>query len=394
MARHPRPRVARGRSRTGERFTAVVGPVAHGGHCVVRLPAPESRVVFTRHALPGERVVVEITEGSEGDSFWRGDAVEVLEPSPDRVPAPCPVAGPGLCGGCDFQHVTPSRQRSLKADVVREQLVRLGRLDAADPLVANLVVEHVDGDADGLRWRTRVRFATTADGRRGMRRHRSHDVVPVDDCLIARPDALEPRLGTVTETVVTDDADHVFTVEADGFWQVHPGAARVLVETVLDVLAPRPGEAVLDLYAGVGLFARFLADEVGPGSRVVAVEGDRRACAHARSTLGDVGPVSAGRIDQVLAGGYDEPYDLVVLDPPREGAGRKVVEQVVDRAPRAVAYVACDPAALARDVATFAGHGYRLTRLRAFDLFPMTGHVECVALLERTGSDLRRSDSR
>ena len=389
MARHPRPRVVRGRSRTGERFTAVVGPVAHGGHCVVRLPAPESRVVFTRHALPGERVVVEITEGSEGDSFWRGDAVEVLEPSPDRVPAPCPVAGPGLCGGCDFQHVTPARQRSLKADVVREQLVRLGRLDAGDPLVAGLVVEHVEGDEDGLRWRTRVRFTTTSDGRRGMRRHRSHDVVTVADCLIARPDALEPRPGTVTETVVTDDADHVFTVEADGFWQVHPGAARVLVETVLDMLAPRPGEAVLDLYAGVGLFARFLADEVGPGSRVVAVEGDRRACAHARSALGDVGPVSAGRVDQVLAAGYDEPFDLVVLDPPREGAGRKVVEQVVDRAPRAVAYVACDPAALARDVATFAGHGYRLTRLRAFDLFPMTSHVECVALLEKTGSDLR-----
>jgi len=387
MVRHPRQRAARGRSRVGERFTAVVGPVAHGGHCVVRLPPssdePQSRVVFTRHALPGERVVLEITEGSEGDRFWRGDAVEVLEVSSDRVPAPCPVAGPGLCGGCDFQHVDLTRQRALKAVVVREQLVRLGRLDAADPLVAGLVVEHVDGDDAGLRWRTRVRFATTADGRRGMRRHRSHDVVPVEDCLIARPDALEPRSGSVVETVETDRADHSFTVEADGFWQGHPGAAPALVETVLDLLAPRPGEAVLDLYAGVGLFARFLADEVGPGSRVVAVEGDRRASAHARGVLGDAGPVSTGRVDQVLATAYDEPFDLVVLDPPREGAGRTVVEQVADRAPRAIAYVACDPASLARDVATFAGLGYRLTGLRAFDLFPMTHHVECVALLER-----------
>ena len=89
----------------------------------------ETRVVFVRHAIPGERVVLEITEGTEGDRFWRGDAVEILEPSPDRVPAPCPYAGPGLCGGCDFQHVTLARQRALKADVVREQLSRLAKLE-------------------------------------------------------------------------------------------------------------------------------------------------------------------------------------------------------------------------------------------------------------------------
>ncbi len=114
----------------------MVGPVAHGGHCVARLPEPESRVVFVRHALPGERVVVEVTEGTDGDRFWRGDAVSVLEASPDRVPAPCPVAGPGLCGGCDFQHVAVPAQRDLKTAVVREQLVRLGRLDAGSDLVA------------------------------------------------------------------------------------------------------------------------------------------------------------------------------------------------------------------------------------------------------------------
>ena len=113
MTRNPRKRQARGRSRVGERFTADVGPVAHGGHCVVRLPSPESRVVFVRHAIPGERVVLEVTEGTEGDRFWRADAVEVLEPSPDRITAPCPVAGPGLCGGCDFQHVSLDRQRAL-----------------------------------------------------------------------------------------------------------------------------------------------------------------------------------------------------------------------------------------------------------------------------------------
>jgi tRNA/tmRNA/rRNA uracil-C5-methylase (TrmA/RlmC/RlmD family) len=369
-----------------------VGPVAHGGHCVARLPVDtsvepvETRVVFVRHAIPGERVVLEVTEGTDGDRFWRADAVEVVTPSPDRVEAPCPVAGPGLCGGCDFQHVALPAQRALKADVVREQLVRLARLDPADPLVRDLVVEPVPGDRDGLRWRTRVQYAATDDGRRAMRRHRSRDVVPVEDCLIAHPDARELPSTTpgapIAESVVAAGVEHSFVLDADGFWQVHPGAPKVLVETVLSFLAPEPGERVLDLYAGVGLFARFLRDAVGPDARLVAVEGDRRAAAHARTNV--PAEVAAGSVDRVLASSYDEPFDLVVLDPPREGAKRAVVEQVVDRAPRAVAYVACDPAALARDVAIFAEHHYRLERLRALDLFPMTHHVECVALLTRS----------
>ena len=366
--RRPRVRQQRGQSHVGERYEAEVGPVAHGGHCVVRLPLAEGdRVVFVRHALPGERVVVEITEGTEGDRFWRGDAVEVITADPDRVAAPCPYAGPGLCGGCDFQHVSLSRQRDLKAGVVREQLRRLAGLEV------DVVVEAVPGDRDGLGWRTRQRYVPLPDGRQGMRKHRSHDVVPVERCL------LEAAEGPRYEV-----RDASFAVAAGGFWQVHPGAPEALVEAVLEALAPQPGESALDLYAGVGLFSRFLLDAVGGEGRVCAVEGDaaavrlaRRNCPGLRATAGEVGAV--------LATEYDAPFDLVVLDPPRVGAKRKVVEQVVDRRPRAVAYVACDPAALARDVAIFAEHGYRLASLRAFDLFPMTHHVECVALLERPG---------
>ena len=129
----------------------------------------------------------------------------------------------------------------------------------------------------------------------------------------------------------------------------------------------------------------FLAEAVGDGTRVVAIEADRAASRHSAENLAahQGAAVACGPVEKVLAAAYDEPFDLVVLDPPREGAKRVVVEQVVDRAPRAVAYVACDPAALARDVAIFAEHGYRLEQLRAFDLFPMTHHVECVALLTR-----------
>lgn len=341
----------------------MVGPVAHGGHCVARV-GEDQRVVFVRHALPGERVVVELTEGTEGDRFWRGDAVSVLEASPDRVTPPCPYAGPGLCGGCDFQHVALPAQRSLKAAVVREQLSRLAGLDVA------VTVEPVPGDVDGLRWRTRQRYVELPGGRRGMRKHRSHEVVEVSDCLIAGPPASH----------VVDDIE--FGVEDAGFWQVHPGAPEVLVSTVRSLLAPAPGESVLDLYAGVGLFARFLADAVGDPSLVTAVEGSRTACEHAARNVPGA-RVLPGDVGTVLAGLPADPVDLVVLDPPREGARRAVVEAVVARWPRAAAYVACDPAALARDVAVFAEHGYRLEALRAFDLFPMTHHVECVALLVR-----------
>ncbi|NYE37939.1 tRNA/tmRNA/rRNA uracil-C5-methylase (TrmA/RlmC/RlmD family) [Nocardioides cavernae] len=393
MSRTNRARKPRGRSRVGERFEVEVGPVAHGGHCVARLPEPESRVVFVRHTLPGERVVVEITEGTDGDRFWRGDAVEVLDPSADRVTPPCPVAGPGLCGGCDFQHVALPAQRDLKTAVVREQLVRLGRLPADSAVVTGLHVEAVPvpGRADdGLRWRTRQRYAALPDGRPAMRAHRSHDLVPLDDCLIAadgaRPaDVAPPSRDPVTHAVDAAGERHDFVVAGDGFWQVHPEATRVLVDTVLELLGPRPGERALDLYAGVGLFARFVGRATG--ARVVAVEADRTACQHARGNLAalEAAVVECGPTDKVLRDGYDEPFDLVVLDPPREGAKRAVVEQVVDRRPRAVAYVACDPAALGRDVAIFAEHGYELTAVRAFDLFPMTHHVECVALLTRTG---------
>jgi tRNA/tmRNA/rRNA uracil-C5-methylase (TrmA/RlmC/RlmD family) len=369
-ARQPRARAPRGASYVGQRFETQVGSIAHGGHCVARVPTGEEgrdRVVFVRHALPGERVVVEITEGHEGDRFWRGDAVSVLDPSADRVPAPCPYAGPGACGGCDFQHVDPPAQRALKAAVVREQLRRLAGLDLA------VEVEEVP---PALRWRTRMRYVALPEGGRGLHVHRSDEVVLVEDCLI---DAGHPERDH--ETVTTSAGTHVFAVAPDGFWQSHVAAPRVLVETVLSMLRPEPGERVLDLFAGVGLFSAFLADAVGPSGRVVAVEGSRTACADARKNLPPGVVVAHGSVDRVLGSSYDEPFDLVVLDPPREGARRAVVEEVADRAPRAVAYVACDPAALARDLATFADLGYRLTALRAFDLFPMTHHVECVAHL-------------
>ncbi len=375
----------------GERYEVRTGSVAHGGHVVARLPAElpvvGGSVVFVRHALPGEQVTVQVTDGAPGDRFLRADAVEVHEASPDRVVPPCPYAGPGRCGGCDFQHVDLAAQRRLKAEVVAEQLRRLAGLERT------VVVEPVPGDDDGLGWRTRMRFATTADGRPGLHAHRSRRVVPVADCRIAAPDALtliEVEQGP--DALVEEVLGRRFLVAADGFWQSHRGAPETLVRAVLEAGVPRPGDVVLDLYCGVGLYAAFLADAAGPTGRVVGVEGDRAAVEHARANLADhpSAEVLVGSVDRVLAraagsgaaGGVPERVDLVVLDPPREGAKRRVLEQVTARSPRTVVLVACDPASFARDTALLAESGYRLTGLRAFDLFPMTQHVEVVGTFE------------
>ena len=388
----------------GHEVELTVGPVAHGGHCVAR---HEGRVVFVRHALPGERVRAVVTDGHYGSTFWRADAVEVLEPSVDRVEPPCPWAGPGRCGGCDFQHAALPAQRALKTAVVREQLSRLAGLEV------DVEVEAVPGDEAGLGWRTRVHWAVDDGGRAGLRRHRSHEVVPVDHCRIAHPavdaagvtqrswpsaSAVEVAVSTtrggtlvlpdgrgpgeLTETV----GEHDFRVTGGGFWQVHPGAAQTLLDVVLDGLEPRPGESALDLYGGVGLFAASLADRVGPTGRVTCVEADRVAVADARHNLGGLPQVRVerGRVDHVLRRLHLRTADLVVLDPPRSGAGKSVVDLVSRVGARRIAYVACDPAALARDLRWFAERGYPLDTIRAFDLFPMTHHVECVALLARS----------
>jgi tRNA/tmRNA/rRNA uracil-C5-methylase (TrmA/RlmC/RlmD family) len=338
-----------------------------------------------RHALPGELVRVTVTE--EKSSYLRADAVEVLRPSPRRVSPPCPFAGPGRCGGCDWQHAELAEQQSLKAAVVREQLRRIADLDWP------VVVEPVPGDEAGLRWRTRMRLAVGPDGRAGLHRHRSEELEPITDCLIAHP-AL-PVASVLAESwpgmsaidLVTSDVvsavGREWQIPEGGFWQVHPGAPEALVGAVLEGLEVRSSDSCLDLYAGVGLFAGALAPIARDGA-VVAVESDPGAAAAASANLADLRNVEVvnDRVDRWL-GRSAGAADLAVLDPPRRGAGAKVVEALVSRRPRRVAYVACEPSSLARDLAGFAGHGWRVDSLRAFDLFPMTAHVECVAVLSR-----------
>jgi tRNA/tmRNA/rRNA uracil-C5-methylase (TrmA/RlmC/RlmD family) len=442
--------------RAGELIELTVGEAVHGGWCVSRHHAT-GWVIFLRHALPGERVLARVTQVTS--RFARADAIEIMTPSPDRVPAPCRYAGPGRCGGCDWQHASLPAQRELKAAVIRQQLRRLAGLDAAVTVeaVGHGLRPHQGYDVtagrepgrrdDGLGWRTSVTFAVSGDGTAGLRRHRSREVIAITECLIAHPlvtaagatsrrwpgarqvrvcvvpatgergllltgggrpspeDLAELSADTVvlagrsapaamrgTGHLTQRAADHSWRVVLGGFWQAHPGAADTLAAAVLEVLHPRPGDAALDLYCGAGLFAGVLARAVGPAGSVLAVDEDRVAVRDARHNLRDWpwARAVAGDVAHAVGGAGSRPSraadaSIAVLDPPRTGLARGVTEFLCETAIalRRIAYVSCDPATLARDLRLLLAGGWRLDGIRAFDAFPMTHHVECVAALSR-----------
>jgi tRNA/tmRNA/rRNA uracil-C5-methylase (TrmA/RlmC/RlmD family) len=408
-----------------ERFRVTVGAVAHGGHCVAR---HDGRVIFVRHAVPGEVVTLEVTDGRPDAKFWRADAVEIHEPSPDRVPSAWPEAGPGGVGGGELAHVALLAQRAWKLAVLREAFERFaGPTQGATsfPGDAVLAAPGLDGPSDdeagGLGYRTRVSAVAGPDGRASMRGFRSHVVLTLGRMPLATAAAEEALLAGrwpegstvdivdasgedrvrvlvdgrpwgvrgldrrpnapshVREVVRVGADEHAFRVAAGAFWQVHRAAPSVLVGEVL----ARVGDAgaVLDLYAGSGLFTLPLA---ATGREVSSVESDPQAAKDARRNLHahPAARVVEGDVRQMLRAGLGR-YDAVVLDPPRSGAGRATLEALHATGASTLVYVACDPVALARDVAILRELGYELESATAWDLFPMTQHVETVATFRR-----------
>jgi tRNA/tmRNA/rRNA uracil-C5-methylase (TrmA/RlmC/RlmD family) len=448
-------------------FEVRLGPPGHGGFCVGR---HEGRVVFVRHGLPGELVRVRVTE-DRGGSFCRADAIEILDPSPDRVPTTCPVSGPGGAGCCDFSFATAAAQRALKATVVAEQLRRIAGLER------DITVEPITGysaEATGG-WRTRVRLAVDAQGRAGVHRLRSTDAIADLRC----PQPVSGALDGVAERSWTPGAELVIAVDGDGmrhivelavpvpvsasgrgsdrpgtdrrggprrgkgrrdgerpsgpggardgerrnasarraathaareewvlegsgraveyvagrrwdvsatgFWQAHHGAAQCYSDIVAEWSGLDSGNLAWDLYSGTGVFAARLAEQVGPDGSVLAVESAHSAVVDGTAALRDLPWVDlrADRTERWLAEQGTAAPDVVVLDPPRTGAGKEVVAAIIDRDPARIVHIGCDPAAFARDVGLYQAAGYQLTELRAFDAFPATHHVECLALLER-----------
>ncbi|MGB3014304.1 MAG: methyltransferase [Candidatus Nanopelagicales bacterium] len=377
---------------------------ANDGSCVGR---SDGRVVFCRHGLPGETVRAEVVDGGADSRFWRAEALAVTgEPAAVRVPSPCPWFGPGQCGGCSWLHAQPDAQLELKTQVLAETLERIG--DVRRP-----VAVHTLGRTAG--WRTRLSLHVDDEGRAGFHAWRSHEVVPVADCLQADPrmelaDLLEqawPAGATVRvsvseagRTVIVDSAtgvshrgtrEHVHVVDgrefrtaADGFWQSHVDAASVLTAQVRELVPHEGGSRIVDLYAGVGLFGLALLDSHEPAS-VDLVEGDRSATEFAvRNADGD------SRVDVIardVRRWARDPgaADIVVLDPPRAGAGKQVVSAIARTGAHTIVYVSCDAATLARDLRWFTARGYEPDHIVGFDLFPGTAHVETVVRLRASG---------
>lgn len=418
MARPPRlPR---------EPTDAVVDGFTHGGEGVVRI---EGKAVFVPGTIPGETVRVRVVDDRR--RWARAELLEVLAPSADRVVPPCPYVPE--CGGCDLQHVAPDAQRRLKHRVVVEQLERLGRL--VDPPVEPC--RPVGADTG---YRTRARFHAADDGRLGFHVAGSHDVVAVDHCLILAPEAqrvrdqvgddtgaaeVEVRAHATTGTaaavlhphpqaplqmpdepgpdvvlaqpdgttmpfrgdgvLVEEVAGCTFRFDASAFFQVNTGGAQAIVGEVLAAAGDLAGTIAWDLYAGVGLLALPLARA---GAEVVAVEG-AAAATWLTANAEDNGVGSRVRtvvedVADFVDGEHDDVPDVVVLDPPRTGAGPQVCARLAELRPGVIVYVACDPAALARDAAALAEHGFTLRRAVPLDLFPMTHHVEVVATFATT----------
>ena len=377
----------------GQRVAVTIEKVAHGGHFIAR---HEGAVIFVRHAIPGEECTIEIS--SVGSSFNRGDVISVEKPSVDRVTPPCSYAHRLGCGGCDFQHIEISAQRKLKSDVIREQFARIAKMEV------DVEVEEV---GPALGWRTRASASVTKSGKLGFISARSHNVIAIENCPITAPgigfsthakkqwqagEKIDLATSSTGESYVTGESkevmhekvgNNVLEVSNDSFWQSHINAPKVLTEIVSEYANVQSGEHVLDLYGGVGLFTSALIGAVGPKGRIDLVEGSKSATADAKRNFAahsnvNIVTASVERAITRIDGG-----DVVILDPPREGAGKEVISELSRIAPRAIVYVACDPAALARDTTYLHEVGYSLKKMRAFDLFPMTHHIETVALYEQ-----------
>jgi 23S rRNA (uracil1939-C5)-methyltransferase len=363
--------------------------MTYSGDALGRL---DGKVIFVAGGIAGERVRVALTE--ERRDFARGRVLDVIEPAPERMTPRCRYFGfdETACGGCHWQHVDYAAQLRFKADIVREQLRRIGRLDAA-PVSA--VRETIPSPALWA-YRNHAQFSVTPDGHLGFQAARRQRVIPIDECHVIQPAILEwllenrtvgagpSRIGVrapgldrpVSEIHVRDAT---FRVSADSFFQVNPSLIETLLDQVMGKLNLRGHEIVLDAYCGVGLFSRFIAPRA---RRVIGIESNFSAVADARENLAawDNVELHAGLIEDLLPQIPDR-LDAVVVDPPRAGCGPRVVRALIDRHVDRVVVVSCDPATLARDLRLWVTHGYTLMEVQPIDMFPQTYHIETVTLL-------------
>ncbi len=409
------------------RIALCLTDMAHGGSALGR---HEGKVIFVPYALPGEKATVDILEDKR--RFARARLLELHTASPDRVTPPCPFFGE--CGGCQWQHADYPAQLAFKTDIVRDQLIRLGKF--ADPPVQDTLASPAP-----WQYRNHVQFALDRLGRLGFRALASRRIVPVDECLLLHPlldelfvaldlgaeGALPPlkrlslRAGTNTgdqmiifETVedeppqlevdfplscvlllndgrianlighnhiVEQVAGRSFRISAGSFFQVNTPQAETLIRLVKEYLSPRGDETLLDGYCGVGTLGLTLADQV---AHVIGIESAPTAVEDFHINAEGIENVAIlpGLLEEVLPG-LETPVDLAVVDPPRTGVHADALAALARLAPQRIVYVSCDPATLARDGRTLADAGYKLAIAQPVDMFPQTYHVETVSLWAR-----------
>ena len=405
----------------GQTLTLEVSKIVHGGYGLGRV---DGQVLFVPGSAPGDVVDVMVTEVKKSHAF--ADVVSIIQPSPHRVTHIWPEADVtrephNRVGGADFGHLALDYQRHVKTDIVREALARQG--DVAPEFSDSVVVQPIPGSVDGTGWRTRVTLHVDDSGVAGQRAFRSHRVIPTTTLPLAHPDIQAMAAHTnswvgekglhlgrsstggqwlmmagdkpapVTEQV----GNHTFHLNTDVFWQVHESAAEVLSQAAINAVDWAnwdEGAGNHDLYGGVGLFAAALAEQGGAGSHIVSVESHEKASgfavknlaafenasvvtsdvmAYLRAQTKSTGAATSGRFARAT----------ILLDPPRSGAGKGVIDSLVALGPQQLVYVACDPVAFARDQKLLAAGGYVLSSLEAFDLFPHTHHIEMVAGFRR-----------
>jgi 23S rRNA (uracil1939-C5)-methyltransferase len=392
-----------------------VEKLVYGGDGLARL---DGRVVLAPLVLPGERIRASAEQEKPG--LVRARAIQVLEPSPERVAAGCPYFE--RCGGCQYQHASYALQLEAKRAILVEELRRLGKIE---PPVR---IEVVSAEPWGYRNRTQFRLR---DGQLGFRQMRSHKLCAIDRCPIGSPrinelirtfaemqsDRRWPRFLHALE-VFTDEervqlnileaarpvarrffewcAERIpglvngaldyqgrFRVSGGSFFQVNRFLADRLVEVALE---GAEGGRALDLYAGVGLFSLPLA---GRFREVTAVEAGRAAAGDLEFNTSRAGHSNLGVVQsstEAFLAALDAAPDFVLLDPPRAGLGKHVVSRLAELRPPKITIVACDPSTLARDLAGLAASGYGIAGLTLVDLFPQTYHLEAVVRLERSGA--------
>ena len=410
----------------GKDITVELTGIAHGGFAVGRF---DGRVVFVSDGIPGEVVVARVSDDSKA-SFWRADTISIQKPSEHRVQNPWPEAGldrdpAKRVGGADFGHIALPHQLELKKQVSREALGRFAKLPEEQVTLLLERVESLPGDVEnnGLGWRSRVKLHVSENGTVGPRARRSHEVIKVDSLPLASdginqiapldqnylgiesisvlsPSTGEPRLiiGKQSPSVIRERVgSREFRVDDSGFWQIHRSAPLALSEAVKEAVDRELFDSTaynLDLYGGVGLFAAALAEMGGTATRITSVEANERATEHAGENLSEwVGAFAeTGRVEKWLQDLHRRATEserqrlqgaTVILDPPRNGAGRDVINTLGALAPKQIVYVACDPVALSRDIEFSSRFGYRPVKIKAFDLFPHTHHVEMVCTLIR-----------